>query len=104
MVYRVAGFEQRHTARVLVHIIDTGLFTETQLARVRDHLVKANLAANTLEIRIIRIGQRVGKVDAITAAITHRLYRGNDFFTKPGNARNQFDRRAGLKAFSESPL
>ena len=80
MVDGITGLEQRYLSRRFVLIVNTGFFSQAHLPGVRNHLVESDLAADVLEIGVIRIGKRVSKVDAVPATIADRFNRLNHLF------------------------
>ena len=53
VVDRVALFEERHAPLILVRMIDACALAVAQLARVRDHVLKADVPAHVLEVTVV---------------------------------------------------
>src|ERR1051325_4943239 len=104
MVHGVTRFVERHAPRIFVGVVDAGLFTQSQLARVADHLVKTNLAADVLEVRVVRVSKSVRQVNSIVTAIADGLDRLDHLLFDTGDAGNQLDSRTWVESAAQSPI
>ena len=85
--------------------IDSRLLTESELARIRNHLFQADAPSDVLEVFILRVGQRFGEILVIAGARDLLYSALIDYaFVKSCHPSYQFDRRARLESAAHRPF
>lgn len=100
MIDGKAGLELWDATLRFISEVDARFLAKSELTRVGDHPVKADLSAYLLEVIVFGISKSASEIDFIRIRDCDRVGGVNYLFIQSGQPGNQFDCGARFEAFT----